>query len=60
MARKLERPRVRKTLNGRHPYVATLKGYATYGWGNTPDEAKAKLLEMIAALGERRAVGRYV
>jgi hypothetical protein len=46
------KPRVRRTPNCRYPYTATLKGYATYGWGNTPDEARAKLAEMIKKTGE--------
>lgn len=53
-------PSVRKTPNGRHMYTATLKGYATYGWGNTPDEARAKLAHMIAQSGEKPIVGRYM
>ena len=52
-------PVVRKTPHGRHLYRATLKGYGTYGWGNTPDEARAKLAAMIAISGEKRAVARY-
>lgn len=44
--------RVRKTPNGRHLYCATIKGYATYGWGNTPDDARAKLQEMLTKYGE--------
>lgn len=59
MAKSGDRPRVRKTPNGRHLYTATLKGYATYGWGNTPQEARARLAEMIAKSGEIRAVPRY-
>lgn len=51
------KPAVRKTPNGRHLYTATLKGYGTYGWGNTPDEARAKLAEMIAKFGEQQKLG---
>lgn len=53
------KPRVRKTPRGRHHYTATLKGYGTYGWGNTPAEAVAKLLDMIEKSGERPIYGRY-
>ena len=54
------KPRVRKTPNGRHPYYATLKGYGTYGWGNTPDEARSKLAENIEKSGEQQKLGQYV
>jgi hypothetical protein len=40
--------RVRKTPNGLHPYIATMKGRGIYGWGNTPTEARAKLTENLA------------
>lgn len=53
------KPRARKTPNGRHLYYATLKGYGTYGWGNTPDEARAKLAENIAKSGEKPSYGTY-
>ena len=56
MAKQSDKPAVRKTPSGRHLYCATLKGYGTYGWGNTPDEARAKLTEMLAKSGETRAV----
>lgn len=56
---KQDKPRVKKTPNCRHLYTATLKGFGTYGWGNTPDEARAKLAEMIARTGETRAIPRY-
>lgn len=46
---KQAKPVVRKTPNGRHLYRATLKGYGCYGWGNTPDEARAKLAENAAS-----------
>lgn len=53
------KPRIRKTPNGRHLYTAALKGYATYGWGNTPAEARAKLQEMLAKYGEVRVEPTY-
>ncbi len=56
---RIELPRVRRTPHGKHLYRATLKGYATYGWGNTPDEARTKLAAMIAISGEKRAVAKY-
>lgn len=59
MTKQDDKPRVKKTPNGRHLYMATLKGYATYGWGNTPAGARDKLAEMIAKTGEVRAVPRY-
>jgi len=38
--------RVRKTPNSRwHLYKATVTGYGCYGWGNTPAEARAKMIE---------------
>jgi hypothetical protein len=58
-ASKADKPRIKKTPNCRHLYTARLKGYGTYGWGNTPDEARAKLAEMIAQSGEKPAVARY-
>lgn len=48
--------RVRKTPNGRHLYTATYRGVGTYGWGNTPDEARAKRVANYAAsLADRAA-----
>lgn len=44
---KQDKIRVRKTRGGWHPYVATMRGKGTYGWGNTPDEARAKLIENL-------------
>jgi len=41
--------RVKKTPNALHPYTATMKGVGTYGWGNTSEEARAKLLANLAA-----------
>lgn len=37
---KPQKIRVRKTPYGLHLYVATIKGVGTYGWGNTPAEAR--------------------
>lgn len=42
--------RVRKTPYGLHLYVATIKGAATYGWGNTPAEARECLLRNLKGL----------
>lgn len=39
--------RVRKTPNCWHLYRATAKGHGPYGWGNTPSEARAKLIQNI-------------
>ena len=52
---KMARIRVRKTPYGFHPYVATLKGVAVYGWGKTPAEARAKLAEMMAKVAAEKA-----
>ena len=51
---RIEKPRVRKTPNGRHLYTATLKGHGTYGWGNTPDEARAKLAENLERVRQEK------
>jgi hypothetical protein len=59
MPKYTDRPRIRKTPNCRHLYAATLKGFAVYGWGNTPAEARTKLIELIANTGATKAVGRY-
>ena len=40
--------RVKRTPNCLHAYTATMKGKGTYGWGNTPAEARAKLLANLA------------
>lgn len=53
------KPRIRKTPHGRHAYTATVKGFGTYGWGDTPDAARAKLAEMIEKSGEQQTVGEY-
>ena len=45
---KQPRIRVRHTPYGLHPYVAHIKGEARYGWGQTPAEARAKLVEQLA------------
>lgn len=44
--------RIKRTPNCRHPYTATAKGVAVYGWGNSPTEARAKLAEMIKRASE--------
>ncbi len=51
--------RVKRTPNGRHPYTANARGFATYGWGHTSAEARQKLIDNIEASGEQQAVGRY-
>lgn len=56
---KIDKPRVRRTPNGRHHYTATLKGYPTHGWGNTPDEARAKLAENIERFAVKPAIGKF-
>lgn len=40
--------RVKRTPNYLHAYTATMKGKGTYGWGNTPAEARKKLLNRLA------------
>lgn len=44
--------RTKKTPRGRHLYYATVKGFGQYGWGNTPKDARAKLLANLT--GEER------
>jgi len=44
--------RVRKTPYAMHPYIATLKGCPIYGWGKTPADARAKLIENLAKDGK--------
>lgn len=39
---------VRKTRHQVRPYYATMKGQGAFGTGNTPDEARACLLDRIA------------
>lgn len=39
--------RVRKTPNALHLYIATMRGQGTYGWGNSPAEARAKLADNL-------------
>jgi len=53
------KPRVRKTPYGRHLYTATLRGHGTYGWGDTPAAARAKLAEMLKKSGEVAATPHY-
>ena len=43
--------RVRKTPNGLHMYVATMKGKGTYGWGNTAKEARQCLIKRLTNVG---------
>jgi hypothetical protein len=41
-------------------YVANITGMGTYGWGNTPAEARAKLAELLARPNaEKFNPGRY-
>ena len=35
--------KVKKAPNGLHRYTATIKGVGTYGYGNTPAEARDQL-----------------
>jgi hypothetical protein len=39
--------RVRKTPNCAHAYKATVSGIGFYGWGNTPQAAREKLIEQV-------------
>jgi len=45
------RIRIKKTPNCRHLYSAHIRNCGWYGWGNTPAEARAKLLEILAREG---------
>jgi hypothetical protein len=47
--------RIKKTPFGWHLYRATMKGCGTYGWGNTPDAARAKLAEQLQRVASERA-----
>ena len=49
---KQPRIRVRHTPSGLHPYVAYRKGEPRYGWGQTPAEARAKLVEALRDKGD--------
>lgn len=40
--------RVRRTPNCLHAYTATVKGKGTYGWGNTPSEARQCLAKNLS------------
>lgn len=40
--------RVKHTPNALHPYTATMKGKGSYGWGNTPKEARERLAQQLA------------
>jgi hypothetical protein len=54
--------RVRKTPNCAHLYTATIKGQGTYGFGDTPDEARQSLtnqLEHSASQNVRTANDNY-
>lgn len=50
---------VRKTPNCRHLYRATMKGFGTYGWGDTPEEARSKFRDNVAKSGEAQNLGTY-
>lgn len=39
--------RIKKTPNCLHPYTATMKAVGTYGFGNTPAEARASLFRQL-------------
>ncbi len=45
--------RIKHTPNCLHAYTATMKGKGTYGWGNTPDEARAKLDEQLRKISKK-------
>lgn len=42
------RVRIRRTPHCLHAYTATVKGKGTYGWGNTPSEAKQRLAKNLS------------
>lgn len=46
-ANKKNAVRVRKSPYGMHLYVATMKGEGTYGWGDTPKEARSCLTKRL-------------
>lgn len=50
MKMRIDRPkiRVRRTPDALHPYIATMKGKGSYGWGNTPKEARERLKQQLA------------
>lgn len=52
MATAAPKARVRKTPYGLHLYTATIKGEGTYGFGNTPAEARASLERQLAERAE--------
>jgi len=53
---RIKKVTVRKSPNGRHLYYASeVRGNGTYGWGNTPAEARAKLTERNAMIEAERA-----
>ena len=47
--------RITKTPYGRHLHTARIKGEPTYGWGNTPAEARAKLYALLLQNGRIEA-----
>jgi hypothetical protein len=48
----------RKGNRGYHPYHATASGEVAYGWGDSPEEAVAKLYEVRYDLALERAAYR--
>lgn len=47
--------RTRHTPDGLHPYRATIKGVGTYGWGQTPKEARERLASSLQREARARA-----
>jgi hypothetical protein len=47
--------RTRRTPDGLNPYRATMKGVATYGWGQTPTEARERLAANLQREARARA-----
>ena len=54
-----QRIRIRHTPYGLHPYVAYLTGEGCYGWGNTPQEARAKLAEQIRLARQQKGTDQH-
>ena len=50
------RIRVRHTPGAMHAYRANITGIGTYGWGNTPGEARRRIRENLEKLAEDGSV----
>ena len=52
--------RVKKTPYGLHLYTASIKESGWYGFGDTPEAARSKLLELIASDAHTKANPRNI